>query len=118
MKTDSAYTPMGRFPTDRVILVRDEDGSLEVTALIRDAEADPIRIRFDYDGTFTILTDDYSYVMLGEPFLKSMSRLLKDARALYEILEPYFDENGDLAAPEELITTPMPEQEVSSEPVF
>jgi hypothetical protein len=113
---DTASTGLGKFPTNRAMLIRDETGSLEVVAFIYDAEADLFRVSFGYDETFTIKTEDYSYVMLREPFLNQMKGLLRDAKELWEELEPYLNEDGDFDPPEDLITAPIETPDYEPEP--
>lgn len=100
-------TQLGKFPTNKVMLIRDEDGGLQVAAFLRDAEIDPFRIDFEFDGTFTIKTDDFSYLMLDEEFLDTVKKLLRDAKEFWEDLDQYFDDNHDFDPPEELITSPI-----------
>lgn len=113
---DAASTRLGRFPTNKVMLIRDEDGDLQVAAFLLDAEIDPFRIDIQFDGTFTIKTDDFSYLMLDEEILDKVKGILKDAAEFWEDLEPYFDESDNFSPPEELITLPIDTPDHELEP--
>lgn len=113
---DAASTRLGRFPTNKVMLIRDEDGDLQVAAFLLDAEIDPFRIDFQFDGTFTIKTDDFAYLMLDEEILDKVKELLRDAKKFWEELDQYFDDNHEFVPPEELITSPIEPADSGMEP--
>jgi len=113
---DAASTRLGGFPTDKVMLIRDEHGDLQVAAFLLDVEIDLFRINFELCGTFRVETEDLSYLMFDQGIIERIGELLEDAKDLWEELEPYFDENGDLDPPDDMITAPIETLDPEPEP--
>jgi hypothetical protein len=113
---DAASTRLGRFPTNKVMLIRDEDGDLQVAAFLLDVEIDPFRINFELCGTFRIETEELSYLMFDQGLIERIGELLEDAKELWEELEPYLNEDGDFDPPDDLITAPIETPDYEPEP--
>lgn len=68
----------GGYDYDRLYMEDDQ-----VFMFIQDAECDPHKVLFGYDGLVTFEANEYSYAMLSESHLRHIVNSIKYAVAMY-----------------------------------